>query len=70
MVLDRPCGFQEVDAPKFQDICHVKMVRLSALCTSCSYPPRKYTWYSFLFGAELTTEPLCSWKDYVNEKFQ
>ena len=26
------------------------------------FPPRKYSWYSFLLGAESTPEPLCSWK--------
>jgi hypothetical protein len=31
--LDRPCGFQQVEAPRFQDIRHIKMVRLSALRT-------------------------------------
>ena len=32
-VLDRPWGFQEVEAPRFQDIRHMKVVRLSALRT-------------------------------------
>jgi hypothetical protein len=36
--LDRPQGFQEVEAPRFQDNWHVKMVRLSALSTSRLYP--------------------------------
>jgi hypothetical protein len=36
--LDRPIGFQEVKAPRFQDSRHMKMVRLSALRTSCLYP--------------------------------
>jgi hypothetical protein len=31
--LDGPCGFQEVEAPKFQDNRHTKVVRLSALRT-------------------------------------
>ena len=37
--LDRPWGFQEVEAPRFQDNWHMKVVRLSALCTSRPYPP-------------------------------
>jgi len=34
----RPRGFQQVQAPRFQDIRHMKVVRLSALCTGCLYP--------------------------------
>jgi hypothetical protein len=37
--LDRPWGFQEVEAPRFQDSRHMKVVRLSALCTGRLYPP-------------------------------
>ena len=36
--LDRPRGFQEVEAPRFQDSRHTKMVRLSALHTGRLYP--------------------------------
>ena len=36
--LDRPRGFQEAEAPRFQDNRHVKMVR-SALRTGRLYPP-------------------------------
>jgi hypothetical protein len=32
--LDRPWGFQEAEAPRFQDTWHMKVVT-SALCTSC-----------------------------------
>ena len=32
-------GFQEVEAPRFQDSCHVKLVRLSALPNGLLYPP-------------------------------
>jgi len=35
-----------------------------------AFNPRKYSWYSFLLEAELTPEPKCDRKDYVNEKFQ
>ena len=38
-VLDRPWGFQEVEAPRFQDSRHMKVVRLSALRTGRLYPP-------------------------------
>jgi len=30
-----PLEFQESEAARFQDSWHVKVVRLSALCTSC-----------------------------------
>ena len=36
--LGRPCGFQEVEAPRFQDSRHIKVVRLSALRTGLLYP--------------------------------
>ena len=36
--LDRPWGFQEVEAARFQDSRHMKVVRLSALCTGHHYP--------------------------------
>jgi hypothetical protein len=52
--LHRPLGFQEVEAPRFIDNRHMKVVRLSALPTGRLYPPRKYSWYSFLLDAELT----------------
>ena len=38
--LDRPWVFQEVEAPRFQDNQHMKVVRLSALHTDRLYPPR------------------------------
>ena len=40
----RPWGFQEVEAPRFQDNRHMKVVRLSALRTGLLYSPRKYCW--------------------------
>jgi hypothetical protein len=36
--LDRPIGCQEVEAPRFLDNRHVKVVRLSALRTGYLYP--------------------------------
>jgi len=35
---DRPRGLQEVEAPRFQDSRHMKMVRLSALRTPGNIP--------------------------------
>jgi len=37
--LERPLGFQEVEASRFQDNRHMKVARLSALSTSRLYPP-------------------------------
>ena len=37
--LDRPWGFQEIEAPRFQDNQHMKVVRLSALRTGRVYSP-------------------------------
>jgi hypothetical protein len=45
-------GFQELESTRFHDNRHMKVVRLSALRTGRLYPPRKYTWYSFLLQAE------------------
>jgi hypothetical protein len=36
--LDRPRGFQEVEAPRFQDNRHMKVVRLSARRIGRFYP--------------------------------
>jgi hypothetical protein len=37
--LDRPRRFQDVEAPRFQDNQHMKVVRLSALHPGNLYPP-------------------------------
>jgi hypothetical protein len=37
--LDRPWGFQEVEAPRFQNNWHMMVVQLSALCTGRFYSP-------------------------------
>jgi len=55
--------------PRCQDNRHMKVVRLSALCTGRLYP-KKYSWYSFLLEAEPTLGPWCGRKDNVNENFQ
>jgi hypothetical protein len=39
--LDRPLGSQEVEAPRFLDNRHMKVVRLSSLRTRRLYPPGK-----------------------------
>jgi len=38
-ILDKPWGFQEVEAPRFQDSRHMKVVRLSAVRADHLYPP-------------------------------
>jgi hypothetical protein len=37
--LDRPLGFQEAEVPRFLYSQHMKVVRLSPLCTGCVCPP-------------------------------
>jgi hypothetical protein len=39
--LDRPVGFQKVEAPEFLDNRHMKVVRLSAIRTGRLYPQEK-----------------------------
>jgi hypothetical protein len=36
--LEEPLGFPDVEAPEFLDNLHMKVVRLSALCTGRLYP--------------------------------
>ena len=55
-----PIGFGEVEAHRFQDM---KMVRLSALCTSCPYNHRKYSLHSFVLETEFTPGLYCGWRD-------
>jgi hypothetical protein len=57
-----PWGFQEFEAPEFLDYRHLKVVRLSALCTG-DFTPRNDSWYSFLLEAESTPGPQCDRKD-------
>jgi hypothetical protein len=66
--LDRPLGFQEVEAPRYPDNRHLKVVNLPALRTGRLCPHRKYSWYSFLLEAESTqghsvTERIMSMKN-------
>jgi hypothetical protein len=64
----RPREFQEVDAPRFQDNWHMKVVRLSAPRTGRLYHPRNFSWHSFLLEAVSTPRPQCSQKDWSQWK--
>ena len=55
--LDRPRGFQEAEAARFQDNRHMKVVMLSALGTGRLYPP---CWSAFLLEAK------DAWHVYLN----
>jgi hypothetical protein len=55
-------GFQEVGTPNFPDVWHMKVLRLSAICTVC-LTPRKYSWYLFLLEAESFSQSECGQKD-------
>jgi len=66
--LDRPFGFQEVEAPRIQDSQLIRAVSLAALRTDRLYPTRKYSWYSFLLEAEWT--PVSAAGRTVSKKFQ
>ena len=63
--LNRPIGLLEFEAPRFQDNRHMKVVRLSAVCTDHLYPPGN-SWYSFLLEAESTSGPQCGRNYYAN----
>ena len=52
-----PEGSRSLRLPRFQDNQCMKPVRLSALRPGCLYPPRKYSWYSFLLETESTPGP-------------
>jgi hypothetical protein len=47
--LYRPWGLQEVEAPRFQDNRHIKVVRLWALRTGRLYLHSRYPWYHFCY---------------------
>ena len=67
--LGSPRGFQEIEAPRYQDSRHMNVARLSALRTGRLYTQEIFL-YSFLLRAESIPGPQCGRKDYVNEKFQ
>jgi hypothetical protein len=65
--LDRPWGFQEVKAPRFQDVRHVKVVRLLAARTGHFTPWEIFVVLISVRGwvdpwAVVRPEGLCQWK--------
>jgi hypothetical protein len=59
--LERALGFQEFEAPRFQDNRHVKFVSLSALA---AFTPQE------IFAVLISVRVWVDRKHYVNEKFQ